>query len=86
MCSCGIFSKEFKNEFKIAMVNKPSVFEPLKFYCSWVSFFLEFSHYTHKNQHIPFSVLVSGLLFDFQQHIAHIETGLQFGSLNGKTG
>ena len=29
--SYGIFSKELKNEFKPAMVNEPSVFEPLKF-------------------------------------------------------
>ena len=29
----GICSKGPKNKFKTAMVNKPSVFEPLKFYC-----------------------------------------------------
>ena len=29
----GFFSKGLKNEFERAMVNKPSVFEPLKFYC-----------------------------------------------------
>ena len=28
-----IFSKAFKNEFKTAVVNEPSVFEPLKVYC-----------------------------------------------------
>ena len=28
-----IFSKGLKNEFETAMVNKPPVFEPLKFYC-----------------------------------------------------
>ena len=33
ICSYGIFSKELKNEFKTAMVNSPSVFEPLKVYC-----------------------------------------------------
>ena len=27
------FSQGFKNEFEIAVVNEPSVFEPLKFYC-----------------------------------------------------
>ena len=27
------FSKGLKNEFETAMVNEPSVFEPLKFYC-----------------------------------------------------
>ena len=30
----GIFSKGLKNEFERAVVNEPSVFEPLKFYCN----------------------------------------------------
>ena len=30
----GIFSKGLKNEFEIAVVYEPSVFEPLKFYCT----------------------------------------------------
>ena len=29
----GFFSKGLKNEFERAVVNEPSVFEPLKFYC-----------------------------------------------------
>ena len=29
----GFFSKGLKNEFETAMVNEPSMFEPLKFYC-----------------------------------------------------
>ena len=29
-----IFSKGLKNEFETAVVNEPSVFEPLKVYCS----------------------------------------------------
>ena len=33
ICSYGIFSKGLKNEFERAMVNEPSVFEPLTFYC-----------------------------------------------------
>ena len=33
ICSSGHFSKGLKNEFETAMVNEPSVFEPLKFYC-----------------------------------------------------
>ena len=37
LCSCGIFTKGLKNEFETAMVNEPSVFEPLKFYCSYPS-------------------------------------------------
>ena len=28
------FSKGLKNEFETAVVNEPSVFEPLKFYCN----------------------------------------------------
>ena len=30
----GFFSKGLKNEFETAVVNEPSVFEPLKFYCT----------------------------------------------------
>ena len=30
----GFFSKGLKHEFETAMVNEPSVFEPLKFYCT----------------------------------------------------
>ena len=33
ICSYWIFSKGLKNEFERAVVNQPSVFEPLKFYC-----------------------------------------------------
>ena len=33
ICNYGICSKGLKNEFETAMVNEPSVFEPLKFYC-----------------------------------------------------
>ena len=29
----GFFSKGLNNEFETAVVNEPSVFEPLKFYC-----------------------------------------------------
>ena len=32
ICSYEIFSKGLKKEFVTAVVNKPSVFEPLKFY------------------------------------------------------
>ena len=34
ICSYGIFSKGHKNEFETAVVNRPSVFESLKFYCA----------------------------------------------------
>ena len=33
VCSYGSFPKGLKNEFEIAMVKEPSVFESLKFYC-----------------------------------------------------
>ena len=33
VCSYNIFCQELKNEFEIAVVNEPSVFEPLKFCC-----------------------------------------------------
>ena len=33
ICNYWIFSKGLKNEFETAVVNEPSVFEPLKFYC-----------------------------------------------------
>ena len=29
----GLFPRDSKNEFETAVVNEPSVFEPLKFYC-----------------------------------------------------
>ena len=32
----GFFPWGLKNEFEIAVVNEPSVFEPLKFYCTRV--------------------------------------------------
>ena len=33
VCSDRIFPKGLKNEFEKAVINEPSVFEPLKFYC-----------------------------------------------------
>ena len=35
ICNYGICSKGLKNEFETAVVNEPSVFEPLKFYCTF---------------------------------------------------
>ena len=34
ICSYVLFSKGLKNEFETAVVNKPSVFEPKKFFCT----------------------------------------------------
>ena len=39
VCNYEICSKGLKNEFEPAVVNEPSVFEPLKFYC--ICFHLE---------------------------------------------
>ena len=35
ICNYGICSKGLKKKFETAVVNKPSVFEPLKFYCNY---------------------------------------------------
>ena len=43
ICNYGIWSKGLKNEFELAVVNRPSVFEPLKFYCIWFGITLECS-------------------------------------------
>ena len=32
----GFCSKGLQNKFETAMVNEPSLFEPLKFYCNWL--------------------------------------------------
>ena len=37
ICSYGIFLKGLKNEFETAMVNEPSVLEPLKIYCTCIT-------------------------------------------------
>ena len=40
----SFFSFGLKNEFETAMVNEPSVFEPLKVYNSWIACFLKNSN------------------------------------------
>ena len=35
LAAMRFFSKGLKNEYEIAVVNEPSVFEPIKFYCIW---------------------------------------------------
>ena len=40
----GFVSKELKNEFETAVVNEPSVFESLKFYCNYLITYVS----THK--------------------------------------
>ena len=34
----GLLSKRLKNEFETAVINEPSVFEPLKVYCNYACF------------------------------------------------
>ena len=36
ICWYGFFSKGLKNAFETAVINEPSVFEPLKFYCTLI--------------------------------------------------
>ena len=38
----GLFSKGLKSEFETAVVNEPSVFEPLKFFCSLLNIRYEY--------------------------------------------
>ena len=44
----GFCSKAFKDEFETAVVNEPSVFEPLKFYCKYWYAFANASSYERK--------------------------------------
>ena len=46
--SMGFFSKGLKNEFETAVVNEPSVFKPLKFYCL-ISYNLYRKYIFHSN-------------------------------------
>ena len=46
-----ICSKGPKNEFETAKVNKPSVFEPLKFYCS-TCIFEHFNELHHRSMNL----------------------------------
>ena len=41
----GVVSKGLKNKFETAVVNEPSVFEPLKFYCMAVIRNAKAKHY-----------------------------------------
>ena len=48
-CSQVIFSKGLKNEFETAVVNEPSVFEPLKVYCSKIFTVYAVKHHCFKD-------------------------------------
>ena len=40
ICSYGVFRMGLKNEFETAVVNEPSVFEPLNFYLLFINYAL----------------------------------------------
>ena len=48
--SLGFFSKGLNNEFEAAVVNEPSVFEPLKFYCMFHSIWIGTHNSLENNQ------------------------------------
>ena len=53
----GFFSKGFKHEFEIAVVNEPSGFKPLQFYCSSISYHLVCATlYGHVRKDINYSL------------------------------
>ena len=58
ICKYGICSKGLKNEFEAAVVNDPSLFQPLRFYCIWASVFEPLRFYciwAFKNVNLPFA-------------------------------
>ena len=55
------------NMFEIAVVNKPSVFQPLKFYCSKVQWLLGFLHLVFSLISFPFSMLFLSLTAHLQK-------------------
>ena len=66
ICNYGISSKGPKNEFETAVVNKPSVFEPLKFYCTCTCFTVRVKVNKHTSRgsnstFFPFSPLNIGV-------------------------
>ena len=54
------FSKGLKNEFETAVVNEPSGFELLKFYCSW--------NYMTESQLFAFLLVISFASLFLYQH------------------
>ena len=74
----GFFSQGLKQEFETAMVNKPSVFEPLKFYCSYCQKamlkhggFLEFHEYMKKqNSHETCMIYNNGSEIPFLKFVS----------------
>ena len=62
ICNYEICSKGPKNEFETSVVNEPSVFEPLEFYCIYtlpirqpyirvqIKFFFKYTYFEHKKE------------------------------------
>ena len=71
ICSQWIFSKGLKNEFETIVVNDPSVFVPLKFYCtlylSGVQV-IQFYDMLFENKYILYKLLSAGASCDINQH------------------
>ena len=53
----GLFPYGLKNEFETAVVNEPSVFEPLKFYCKSFAF-CRYCYSVHRFSSDTFSYLI----------------------------
>ena len=64
----GLFNKGLKNEFKTVVVNEPSVFEPLKFYCTFTSIFCANSNRIHGTL-LLFVTLVEYIHVKFERFI-----------------
>ena len=58
----GFFSKGLKNEFDTAVVNEPSVFEPLKFCCIFKGDIFVTSQLLTSEGRLCFSVFIFGLI------------------------
>ena len=52
ICSYEIFSKGLKNEFEIAVVYEPSVFEPLNVFCSLVLVLVRLDNFGLRKLHL----------------------------------
>ena len=78
ICNYGICSKGLKNEFETAVVNEPSVFEPLKFYCMYSQFSPAEIYFMHfRTAVFPSFVIrfqVSMLLMEFAPSLLTLKT------------
>ena len=60
-----LFSKELKNEFETAVINEPSVFEPLKVYCICLIYPTERDIYSRKDTNIVYNASMIVVNFAF---------------------